>query len=216
MTSREAITRGRRRAARERPRIVCGVYDRYMIVTMGGGEQILIRPIEPGDQAALASGMERLSLESRYRRFFVPMSKLGERDLAYLTEVDHHGHEALVAIDERTGVGIGVARYVRTDDGVAEPALVVIDEWQGRGVGTALLSALVERALAERIVRFEAPVLATNAPAIRVLERIGETARSQDGTKVTLSIELPNGPPPSPGPERVAGEPPTSIRRMHT
>ncbi len=165
-----------------------------MIVTLRGGSRMRIRPIEPEDQDALARGIEKLSLETRYRRFFVPVSRLAQRDLAYLTQVDHHDHEALVAIDERSGAGIGVARYVRTSTAVAEPAFVVVDDWQGRGVGTALLAVLVHRARSEGIVQFQAEVLASNGRAIRVLERIGETTRSADGTEVRLTIELPDRP----------------------
>ena len=42
-----------------------------------------------------------------------------------MTQVDHHDHEALVAVDVSTGEGIGVARFVRVGDDVAEPAIVV-------------------------------------------------------------------------------------------
>ena len=41
-----------------------------------------------------------------------PPSELAPRQLAYLTEVDHRDHEALVALDDG-GVVIGVARYIR-------------------------------------------------------------------------------------------------------
>lgn len=165
-----------------------------MIVTLPGGERILIRPIEPSDQAGLALGMQRLSVEARYQRFFAPVMRLAERDLIYLTDVDHHDHEALVGIEERTHTLIAVARYVRTAAEVAEPAIVVGDAWQARGLGTALLSALAARALEEGIVRFVAEVLAANSGAIRVFERLGETSRSLDGTNLTLTIELrPDG-----------------------
>ena len=110
------------------------------------GSCVVIRPIEPDDRAALADGFERLSAESRYRRFFAPVPHLSEHDLDYLTCVDHHDHEALVAVADATGEGVGVARYVRTGPDVAEPAIVVVDDWQGRGVGSRLLDALVERA----------------------------------------------------------------------
>src|ERR1019366_398783 len=104
-----------------------------------------------------------------------------EPDLDYLTCVDHHDHEALVAVDAETGEGVGVARYVRTGPDVAEPAIVVVDDWQGRGAGSRLLDALVERAREEGIRRFQAPVLAYNAEAIHVLEALGQTTRKQQG-----------------------------------
>ncbi len=154
-----------------------------------------IRPIEPDDRVALAEGFERLSPESRYRRFFGPVRHLSERDLDHLTQVDHHDHEALVAIVEGTGEGIGVARYVRTGPDVAEPAMVVLDDWQRRGAGTRLLGALVARAREEGIRRFEAPVLAHNTDAIHLLASLGETTRERQGREVQLTVELPEAEP---------------------
>lgn len=165
-------------------------------VRLGDGSPITIRPIRPDDRRGLAEGFRRLSPESRYRRFFTSKASLGRRELDYLTEIDHHDHEALLAIDPASGDGVGVARYVRTGPGVAEPAIVVADDWQRRGVGTALLLALIERARAEGIVRFEAPVLASNRDAIRVLEHVGEATRSQSGSELVLTIDLPDPAPP--------------------
>src|SRR5579871_1988782 len=158
-------------------------------ILLRDGAAIAIRPIAPEDREELRQGFERLSPESRYRRFFGPMAELSDRDLDYLTQIDHHDHEALVAEDP-LGRGIGVARYVRTAATVAEPAIVVADDWQGRGVGQALLQALVRRAREEGVERFEAPVLATNADAIRVLERLGRTTVRRAGREVQLTIEL--------------------------
>jgi nucleotide-binding universal stress UspA family protein/GNAT superfamily N-acetyltransferase len=160
-------------------------------VKLRDGSSVVIRPIEPDDREALADGFDRLSPESRYRRFFAPISRLRGRDLDYLTRVDHHDHEALVAVDAETGQGVGVARYVRTGPEVAEPAMAVADDWQGLGVAGRLLDALVDRAREEGIRRFEAPVLAANTEAIRVLERLGQTTQRNAGDEVTLRIELP-------------------------
>ena len=40
------------------------------------------------------------------------MLELGEELVRDLTEIDHHGHEAMIALEEETGDGIGIARYV--------------------------------------------------------------------------------------------------------
>lgn len=162
-----------------------------MTIELRDGSRVVIRPIEPDDRATLVAGLERLSPESRYRRFFGPIAHLSERDLDYLTCVDHHDHEALVAIEDGTGDGVGVARYVRTGPDVAEPAIVVADDWQGRGAGSRLLDALVKRAQEEGIRRFEAPVLAYNTDAIHLLEALGKTTRTPHGREVELKIELP-------------------------
>src|SRR4051794_12707145 len=152
--------------------------------------QVRVRPIEPDDRVLLQQAFERLSPEARYRRFFSPISKLSERQLDYLTQVDHADHEALVAIDEPSGQLVGVARYVRTGPGEAEPAMVVADDWQGRGVATTLLDRLVDRALDQGIATFKAPVLAGNKSAVRVLSRLGDTALDRRGTEVELTIAL--------------------------
>jgi nucleotide-binding universal stress UspA family protein len=167
-------------------------------VKLRDGSQIAIRPIEPEDRDALAEGFERLSPESRFRRFFASVPRLSGRDLEYLTRVDHRDHEALVALDADTGEGVGVARFVRTGPGQAEPAIVVVDDWQGRGVATALLDALVSRAREEGIERFVAPVLAGNVHAVRVLERLGTTTSRSEGREIELDIAL------TPGPDRRA------------
>ena len=160
-------------------------------VELADGYPVYVRPIRPEDREALVAAFERLSAESRYRRFFAPVARLRERELDYLTIVDHHDHEALMAFDEATGEAIGVARFVRTEPTVAEPAIVVADDWQGRGLASHLLDALVDRAREEGVERFVAPVLADNTAAIRLLQRLGETTSEQLGREVQLSIILP-------------------------
>ncbi len=145
--------------------------------TLRKGERILIRPIGPGDKEMLADGFQRLTPESRYRRFFSPMDRLGAEELRYLTEVNHHTHEALIAIEPDSGEGLGVARFVRsaTDPRAAEVAVAVVDDWQGRGLGTALLQHLADRAREEGIECFTASVLVDNSPMVELLRELGDT-----------------------------------------
>jgi RimJ/RimL family protein N-acetyltransferase len=137
--------------------------------TLRTGDPVLIRPIRPSDKSLLIDGLQRLSPESRYRRFFSPVPKLGASQLRYLTEVDHHAHEALVALDPRTGAGVGVAGFIRSsaDPAVAEIAIAVVDDWQGRGLGTELLHELAARAREEGVRRVSAFVLERNPPMLR-------------------------------------------------
>ena len=158
------------------------------------GREIVVRPIRPDDRAELAAGMQRLSPESRYRRFFTPTSELSESQLTYLTEVDHHDHEALVAVEPGTDHGIGVARFIRSaeDREVAEVAVAVADSWQGQGVATALLDRLAERARAEGVRRFSAEILAENRPMLELIEEVGPVRTKQrDHGSVEVEVELP-------------------------
>ena len=84
-------------------------------VALRDGSELAIRPIWPTDKKRLLKGFEQLSPESRYRRFLQPMPHLTGRLVRYLTEIDHHDHEALVALGADNDEPIGVARYVRSE-----------------------------------------------------------------------------------------------------
>jgi GNAT superfamily N-acetyltransferase len=164
-------------------------------VVTSGGLRVSIRALGPDDKRVLAKGFERLSPQSRYRRFFRPLDRLSERDLAYLTEIDHHDHEALAATEPETGHVIGVARYVRNyEPDQAEVSVVVGDPWQGRGVATALLEHLVERARAEGIASFIALVMEENTEALKLFEHRmprGARPRRSESGHLELLIDLP-------------------------
>jgi len=164
-------------------------------VLLPGGETVLARPVSPDDKGRLADAFDRLSPESRYRRFFAPLDRLTERDLAYLTEVDHHDHEAIVATAPEDGSIIGVARYVRAEDPAeAEVAVVVADPWQGRGVATALLERLVDNARAVGVRHFVAIVLSDNEDALELFAHLspeGAVSRRSASGNTELLIELP-------------------------
>jgi RimJ/RimL family protein N-acetyltransferase len=158
------------------------------------GQEIVIRPIRPDDREELAAGMRRLSPESRYRRFFTPTNELSTSELSYLTEVDHHDHEALVALEPDSLHGIGVARFVRSrqDTELAEVAVAVADSWQNRGVATALLDRLTQRAREEGVRRFSAEILADNQPMLDLIDELGDvTMRRVDHGSVEVEVELP-------------------------
>ena len=156
--------------------------------------ELIIRPITAGDKAALAEGFDRLSPDSRYRRFLSPHPRLSQAELRYFTEIDHHDHEALVALERSTGLGVGVARYVRSvsDPATAEFAVAVVDYWQHRGVGTLLAEALARRAREEGITRLTGLVLAGNQPMLNLAHELGDVrVLNHDEGLVELVITLP-------------------------
>ena len=163
-------------------------------VTLRDGSQVLIRPICASDKPLVAAAYDRLSPESRRRRFLVAPSRLSDEDLRYLTEVDHRRHEALIALDAETGEAVGDARYVRLpgDREAAEVATVVADGWHGRGLATALLTELTDRARANGLSRYTAVVSADNRVVLDALEGLGARRTGTGGDEVELEIELPS------------------------
>lgn len=164
--------------------------------TLRDGTRTLLRPIAPADRNLISRGFERLSPESRYRRFFAPLRALPDQMLEYLTEIDYVDHfawGAMVRGDGEEWVGAGIARYVRLpgDPSAADAAVTVIDDWQGRGLGRILLDALVLEALENGITRFEGDVLVENHPMRELLRRTGARFSPDGNGVLRFSIDLP-------------------------
>ena len=154
---------------------------------------MLVRAIRPADAPGLVEAFEQLSETSRYRRFFSVKPHLSEQGVIFFTDVDHHDHEALVAVAPGSGQLVGVARFLRNpgEPDQAEAALTVIDSWQQRGLGTALLRELARRAAEEGIRHFTAEILAENRPMLNLARRLGPAETASRGTTVSARIDLP-------------------------
>src|SRR2546423_7845767 len=83
------------------------------LLDLRDGSRVLIRPVMASDKPLFVAGFERFGEDSRYRRFLAPKKALSEPELALFTEIDHHGHEALGAIDVQNGQGVWGARLTR-------------------------------------------------------------------------------------------------------
>jgi GNAT superfamily N-acetyltransferase len=160
-------------------------------VVLRDGSHVRVRPGHHSDRELLLRGFERLSAESRYRRFLVATPELSRPMVDFLTAVDHHDHEAIVALDE-SGEGVGVARYVRHADRpeAAEAAVTVIDDWQGRGLGTLLLEVLSARAREEGVTTFTALMLGTNQEMMDLVTAL-VPVRIVDRESGTVEVDMP-------------------------
>ena len=157
------------------------------------GSTVLIRQVRGTDAPMLADGFARLSTRSRQLRFLGPKKMLSGAELRYLTEVDHHDHEAIGALSPAEGRGVGIARYIRDADDpeAAEIAVTIADDWQGRGLGTELLVRLSDRARQAGIGRFTATVSADNVAMPRLLWKMGAelTGRSRGTVDYEVALE---------------------------
>jgi RimJ/RimL family protein N-acetyltransferase len=160
------------------------------------GSTVLVRPVRPEDRELFVAGFERMSGESRYRRFMSHKKKLSDRELDFFTRLDHETHEAVGAIDVATGEGAGVARMHREPDEpvVAEAAVTVVDDWQGRGIGRLLLDRLTSRAHELGVTHFEASLFTTNKAMLTLFQRLGCMRSKREGLDVlTIDVALPVG-----------------------
>ena len=160
-------------------------------IELRDGSIVRIRQGRHTDRDLLVRGFERLGPESRYQRFLTPMRDLSEKAVRYMTELDHHDHEAMIALDEQGLEGIGDAFYVRDArrPDTAEVAVTVVDAWQGRGLGSLLLDSISARARDEGIRIFTALMLARNGAMMHLFERLGPV-RIVDRAAGTVEIEV--------------------------
>lgn len=147
-------------------------------VVLGDGEVVTIRALVPEDHDMFVEGWDRLSPQSRFRRFFSPMPHLPEALVDYFTHPDQVDHVAVAAgIRGEGGIeeGLGVARFVRLHErpDAAELAVAVVDDWHGRGLGAALVHRLVELANERGVRVLTGEVLDENIPMRAIFDRLG-------------------------------------------
>jgi L-amino acid N-acyltransferase YncA len=148
-------------------------------VSLRDGTVVRLRRIGPEDAPRLIALYDRLSLDTRYHRFFSAMRRLPPDWARFLATVDHRTRLALVVESpEDPDAVIAVARYEPAGaPDTAEVAFVVQDGWQDRGLGTILFQRLLDAARANGIRRFRAWVLADNRRMLDLIARYGRIER---------------------------------------
>ncbi|MFC5178804.1 GNAT family N-acetyltransferase [Nocardioides taihuensis] len=140
-------------------------------VLLRDGRAAHIRPIRPEDADLLVEFYSRVSDESKYYRFFSPMPRLSDRDVARFTQVDHQARVAFIVLLQSQMIAVG--RYDLVKDGEAEVAFLVEDAHQGRGIGQLLLEHLAQAGRERGIERFTAEVLPDNQAMIHTFRDAG-------------------------------------------
>ena len=157
------------------------------------GTRVTIRAIRRDDKERLLQAFRLLERDSIYTRFFSARNDVSDAELERAVNVDFEREVALV-VTKRSEAGevmIASARYVATDERSAEVAFVVEEDYQGRGIASRLLAHLAAVALSRRIDRFEADVLAQNAPMLAVFKRCGFALKQhREGGVIHLTLSL--------------------------
>jgi acetyltransferase len=154
------------------------------------GAEILVRPIRPEDEPALARFHETLSaatVRARYGADLALERRTAHERLTRICFVDYDREMALVAeTDTPDGAEItGVARLSR-DSATADQrlTLVIADPWQRRGIGRGLLECAMAVAREEGAGRVVAQLGAENAAMRGLLAGAGFTFEDRDGVTV--------------------------------
>lgn len=178
----------------------------------------VIRPVRPADLAALSDFFAGLSMQSRYQRFFAPVTP-GPALLRILSGSAGATVDAMIAITDGGIVGHAMAadRAVPLGGRTTDIGVAVADAWQGRSVGSALMHALIPRARARGVTSLTMDVLPGNHRVLAMITGHWPTARiGRAQAHDTVCIRLPQwersglvGPADQP----VAGMPPDHVRQ---
>lgn len=195
--------------------------DRSRRLRLRDGREVVLRAVEAGDAAEVIQAFERLSADSRYRRFMQHKKQLNPEALERGLHPQPGRDLALLAIiPAADGIDIvGGAQYVRAEKnnaGTCEFAITVAEDWRGSGLATRLLARLVRRAPCDGYTTMEGSVIAENAPMLALARKLGFQVEPvpDDGTVVRVTRALrPAKPPPvllNPAADSAAAPPPSA------
>ena len=155
---------------------------------LGDGTRVTIRLARPEDAEAVAEMHSRSSEQTRYQRYFAPISEWRGDQLRRLA--GGHRGATLVAQDARGNiVGLGNVFPDRPGETqTAEIAVIIEDAWQGRGLGSRLLRHLVDLARRQGFDDVIALVLATNSGMVQLLNRMDLTWTPEEDADLGASV----------------------------
>jgi acetyltransferase len=167
--------------------------------TAKNGMNVLLRPIRPEDEPAMAKFHETLSDRSVYLRFF-HMQKLSSRvaheRLLQKCFIDYDREMALVAEGAGPAGGereiMAVGRLTRARDSrEAEVAVLVADRCQHYGLGSELLGRLIQVARDEKLERIIATILLENMAMRALASRYGfKVVKDEDLSLIRAVLTL--------------------------
>lgn len=162
-------------------------------IILRDGSTATVRRARAEDQKALAAFFERLSPESRLRRFFSLASPSRSWLDGLLGPVDPRDSLTLLVIRADTGVErvIATASYQAVRPETAEVAFAVDDNMHGNGLGTLLLERLAVLAAGHGVRHFWAVTQADNQPMADVFRDSGfEIHERLDGGYLEIDLSV--------------------------
>jgi acetyltransferase len=159
------------------------------------GTELMIRPIRPEDEPAIAALHSHLSERSVRLRYFQPL-QLGQRTaherLIRVCFADYDREIPLVVERKLEGSAyelVGVGRLSKVPgQRHAEFAILLNDAWQRKGLGTELLRRLVAIGRDEGVSCITADILPDNLDMRRVCQKVGFELRYKPGDSTVFAI----------------------------
>jgi acyl-CoA synthetase (NDP forming)/GNAT superfamily N-acetyltransferase len=157
-------------------------------VLLRDGVTLRLQAPTPADYDDIKAFYDGLSPDSRYLRFH----GFGRTDIIARADAEASGVDRLALIARHDGRVVAAACYVGLrEPGVAEVAFAVADDDQRRGIAMRMLEQLAEIAADRGIHRFDAFVMTSNGPMLRVFAHGGfAVQRRGSAGELTVSLDI--------------------------
>jgi RimJ/RimL family protein N-acetyltransferase len=160
--------------------------------TTRGGERVLIRPARPQDVALYPDFLQDVSAEDLRLRFWARVPELSAAERDKLSHLDYRHEMVFLALDERTGMMLGLVRLRdELDETSAEFAVLVRSRLKAHGIGWLLMRRMIDHAKAKGLRRVYGDVLAENAAMLLMCAELGfrEEDMGPEFRRVVLELE---------------------------
>ncbi|MEI6558308.1 MAG: GNAT family N-acetyltransferase [Rhodospirillaceae bacterium] len=145
------------------------------------GTEVMARPIRPEDEPAHHELIARLTPEDIRYRFFGFVRQLEHTQMARLTQIDYDREMAFVACAPGPDGEMETLGVVRTitepDNSAAEFSLVIRSDLKGQGLGRQLMEKMCRYCADRGTAQIIGQVLSDNRDMMRLMRRLGFTAR---------------------------------------
>jgi acetate---CoA ligase (ADP-forming) len=157
-------------------------------VLLRDGMTLRLQAPTPADYDDIKAFYDGLSPDSRYLRFH----GFGRTDIIARADAEASGVDRLALIARHDSRVVAAACYVGLrEPGVAEVAFAVADDDQRRGIAMRMLEQLAEIAADRGIHRFDALVMTSNGPMLRVFDHGGFAVRRRGSFgELTVSLDI--------------------------
>jgi acetyltransferase len=178
-----------------RPHVVVTPYPTRYVTPwlMTDGNEVLLRPIKPEDEALEHELLASLSEETMRARFFSVIRDISHEMLVRYCNIDYDREMAIVAElkeNDRKRM-IGIARLICDREfRSGEFAVLVHDAFQAKGIGYKLVDVIIGIAAEKGLESIFGEVLSDNRRMLAVCAKLGFTIEEADEETTRVSLAL--------------------------
>jgi len=147
-------------------------WERHL--TLPDGTRVHVRPLRPEDEALYGPFFKAETADDLRLRFFGPVKAFDHAFFSRFTNIDYAKAMALIAVEEASGVMLGVVRLHMNETGDSgEYAVIVRSDHKSHGLGWQLMRLIIEFARWKGLRTIEGQVLYENKTMLNMCRELG-------------------------------------------